>query len=77
MAIGCLKAVPTAFYFRGDELLLILHDNTESGNAYKVRLLLSQLGTLFETIQYDVTKGETRTPDYLANINDNGRIPVL
>jgi glutathione S-transferase len=57
--------------------MLILHDNTESGNAYKVRLLLSQLGTSFETVQYDVTKGETRTPEFLANINENGRIPVL
>jgi glutathione S-transferase len=57
--------------------MLILHDNTESGNAYKVRLLLAQLGTPFETVQYDVTKGETRTPDFLSNISRTGRIPVL
>ncbi len=57
--------------------MLVLHDNIESGNAYKVRLLLSQLGTSFETIQYDVTKAETRTEQFLTNINDNGRIPVL
>lgn len=57
--------------------MLILHDNTESGNAYKVRLLLSQLGIDFTTVQYDVTKGETRTAEYLANINENGRIPVI
>lgn len=57
--------------------MLILHDNIESGNAYKVRLLLSQLGLPFKTIQYDVTKGETRTAEYLAHINKNGRIPVV
>ena len=57
--------------------MLTLHDNTASGNAYKVRLLLSLLGRPFQTIEYDVTTGETRTPDYLANINPNGRIPVL
>ena len=57
--------------------MLTLHDNTASGNAYKVRLLLSLLGRPFRTIEYDVTTGETRTPDYLANINPNGRIPVL
>ncbi len=57
--------------------MLILHDNTASGNAYKVRLLLHQLGLDFRTIQYDVTTGETRTPAYLAEISDIGRIPVL
>ena len=57
--------------------MLILHDNIESGNAYKIRLLLTLLGIDFKTIQYDVTKGETRTDDFLNNINKNGRIPVL
>ena len=53
-----------------------LHDNMSSGNAYKVRLLLSQLGIPFERIEYDVDKAETRTEEFLA-INPNGRIPVL
>ena len=57
--------------------MLILHDNIESGNAYKVRLLLSLLGHEFKTIQYDVVNGATRTEEYLASINKNGRIPVL
>ncbi|MCP5382444.1 MAG: glutathione S-transferase family protein [Kordiimonadaceae bacterium] len=57
--------------------MLILHDNTESGNAYKIRLLLSFLQIEFKTIQYDVVNGETRTKDFLTNINKNGRIPVL
>lgn len=57
--------------------MLIVHDNTESGNAYKVRLILSLIGKDYKTIQYDVVKGETRTEEYLTNINSNGRIPVL
>jgi glutathione S-transferase len=61
----------------GQQKMLILHDNTQSGNAYKVRLLLSQLDKNFKSIQYDVTKGETRTDEYLSKINKNGRIPVL
>lgn len=57
--------------------MLILHDNMESGNAYKARLLLSFLNIPFKTIHYDVVSGATRMPEYLANINSNGRIPVL
>ncbi len=56
--------------------MLILHDNLGSGNAYKVRLLLSHLERPFARIDYDVTKGETRTPEFLA-LNPDGRIPLL
>ncbi len=38
---------------------------------------MSLLDIDFKTIQYNVVKGETRTKEYLANINKNGRIPVL
>jgi glutathione S-transferase len=54
-----------------------LHDYLSSGNGYKVRLLLTQLGIPFERIEYDITRGETRTPEFLENVNANGRIPVL
>ena len=56
--------------------MLTLHDNLGSGNAYKVRLILSHLNRPFHRIEYDVTKGETRTPAYLA-LNPNGRVPAL
>jgi glutathione S-transferase len=56
---------------------VILHDNLSSGNGYKVRLLLAQLGLPFERIEYDIDRGETRTPEFLERINPNGRIPVL
>jgi glutathione S-transferase len=53
-----------------------LHNNMSSGNAYKVRLLLAQLGIPFELVEYDIDRAETRTPDFLAK-NPNGRIPLL
>ncbi len=56
--------------------MLKLHDYLDSGNGYKVRLTLAHLGRPFELIKYDITRGETRTPEFLK-INPNGRIPVL
>jgi glutathione S-transferase len=53
-----------------------LHDNLSSGNGYKVRLLLAQLGIPYERIEYDIDRGETRTPHFLEK-NPNGRVPVL
>src|SRR5437867_12388958 len=53
-----------------------LYDYLPSGNGYKVRLLLAQLGHRFTLIEKDIAKGATRTPEFLA-INPNGRIPVL
>jgi glutathione S-transferase len=57
--------------------MLRLHDSASSGNAYKVRLLLTQLGLPFERIEYDIDQGATRTPAFLATKNANGRVPVL
>ena len=54
-----------------------LHDYLPSGNGYKVRLLLTQLGVPFQRIEYDITRGQTRTPEFLENVNANGRVPVL
>ena len=56
--------------------MLRLHDYHESGNGYKVRLLLHQLGIPFERVERDILKGETRTPEFLA-LNANGKIPTL
>ncbi len=53
-----------------------LYDFHSSGNAYKVRLLLTQLGIPFERVEVDILKGGTRTPEFLAK-NPNGRIPLL
>ena len=56
--------------------MLRLYDYADSGNGYKVRLLLAQLGRPYELVELDVPKGESRTPAFLAK-NPNGRIPVL
>ena len=56
--------------------MLRLYDFHESGNGYKVRLLLSQLELPYERVELDILKGETRRPDFLGK-NPNGRIPVL
>ena len=56
--------------------MLRLHDNLTSGNGFKVRLLLAQLGLPYQRIEYDIDRRETRTPEFLRK-NPNGRIPVL
>ncbi len=56
---------------------LILHEYAASGNCYKVRLTAALLGLPLERREYDIMKGETRTPAFLAQVNANGRIPVL
>jgi glutathione S-transferase len=53
-----------------------LYDNAISGNTYKCRLLIAQLGIDCERVEVDIMKGESRTPDYLAK-NPNGRVPLL
>jgi glutathione S-transferase len=54
-----------------------LHDNLSSGNGYKPRLLLAQLGIPLERVEYDIDETETRTPEFLEKVNMNGRVPVL
>src|ERR1044071_2850962 len=56
---------------------LILHEYSASGNCYKVRLTAAHAGVPLERREYDIMKGETRTPEFLANVSANGRIPVL
>ena len=53
-----------------------LYDYLDSGNGYKVRLLLSQLGQRYRWEDLDIFQGATRTPEFLAK-NPNGRIPTL
>jgi glutathione S-transferase len=56
---------------------MILHDNLYSGNGYKVRLPLAQLGLPFERIEYEIGHGETRTLEFPESIDPNGHIAVL
>jgi glutathione S-transferase len=56
---------------------LVLHEYSASGNCYKVRLTAALVGRRLERREYDIMKSETRTPEFLQQVNANGRIPVL
>jgi glutathione S-transferase len=53
-----------------------LYDYLDSGNGFKVRLLLAQLGMKYRWTHIDIDQGLTRTPEFLRK-NPNGRIPTL
>jgi glutathione S-transferase len=55
----------------------VLHEYSLSGNCYKIRLTAALAGVPIERREYDLMKGETRTPQFLANVSANGRVPVL
>ncbi len=54
-----------------------LHTAPMSGNGYKIRLLLGLLGTECEVVDYDTKGGATHAPEFLANVNPDGKVPVL
>jgi len=56
--------------------MIRLYDYLPSGNAYKVRLLLTHLERPFERVDRDIIKGETRTEEFLRKF-PNGRIPAV
>lgn len=56
--------------------MLTLHDNMDSGNGYKMRLLLHKLAVPYARVELDIDRGETRTAQFLVK-NPNGRIPTL
>ncbi|KUJ85523.1 glutathione S-transferase [Ruegeria marisrubri] len=49
----------------------------ESGNSYKAALALELSGLEWEPVFVDFFNGETRTPEYRANVNEMGEAPVL
>jgi len=56
--------------------MLTLYSNQGSGNCYKVRLLLHQLGYDLDIKEVDVVGGECQSPEFKA-INPAAKIPVL
>jgi glutathione S-transferase len=56
--------------------MITVYGYSVSGNCHKLRLLLEQLGHEYRWVEVDSSKGETRTPEYLAK-NPNGRVPML
>ncbi|WP_374378122.1 glutathione S-transferase family protein [Dongia sp.] len=56
--------------------MITLYDSAISGNAYKVRLILSHLGIPVRRIEMNVDDGSTRRPDFLK-VNRNGKVPAV
>jgi glutathione S-transferase len=56
--------------------MIKLHQFHASGNCYKVRLLLHQLGIPFEAVETDIMAGATRTPEFKAK-NSIARVPTV
>ena len=62
---GCLDAV------------LTLYDYLDSGNGYKIRLLLALLNHPYRWVELDIMTGATRVPEFLATLRRNGKRLVL
>lgn len=54
-----------------------LHYVPESGNSYKLALMLALSGQPWEPVWTDFFGGQTRTPEWRAAANEMGEIPVL
>src|ERR1700743_3909323 len=54
-----------------------LHYFPESGNSYKLALMLTLCGQTFEPVWTDFAGGVTRTAEWRASVNPMGEIPVL
>jgi glutathione S-transferase len=55
---------------------MLLYDSPVSGNCYKVRLLLAQLGIPYERHTVDVADRSNR-PELLGELNPSLRVPTL
>ena len=53
-----------------------VYGDIQSGNCYKVKLLMNHLELAHEWVEVDILQGVTRTEEFLAK-NPNGKIPVL
>jgi glutathione S-transferase len=56
--------------------MITVYGFSPSGNCHKVKLLLEQIDRPYRWVETDSSRGETRTPAYLAK-NPNGRVPII
>ncbi|MGA2127167.1 MAG: glutathione S-transferase family protein [Xanthobacteraceae bacterium] len=56
--------------------MITLFQQSDSGNCYKVRLVLTHLGRPFRTVEVSSLDGSTRKPDFLAR-NRIGKVPTV
>ena len=45
---------------------LVLHEYSQSGDCYKIRLTPALLSVPIERREYDIQKGQTGTPQFLS-----------
>ena len=57
-------------------MMITLYQQHDSGNCYKVRLVLTHLRLSFQTIAVSSVDGSTRRPDFLAK-NPIGKVPTV
>ncbi len=53
-----------------------LYEMADSGNCYKVRLLLGQLDIAYQRLPTNILQGASRTDAFLM-LNPNGKVPLL
>jgi glutathione S-transferase len=53
-----------------------LHYFPESGNSYKIALMLTLCGQPWEPVWTDFLGGQTRSPEWRATVNEMGEIPA-
>lgn len=56
--------------------MLTLYGNLESGNVYKVRLAMAQLGMAHRRVEVNQVRGEPMSPAFRA-INPAGKVPAV
>jgi len=56
--------------------MFTVYGMADSGNCYKVKLALEQLGLPYRWVEVDAGRGETRTAAFLG-MNPNGKVPTL
>jgi glutathione S-transferase len=56
--------------------MLKVYGMSSSGNCFKIKLLLEQLGKPYVWEEIDIMQGSTRTKEFLA-MNPNGKVPTL
>jgi glutathione S-transferase len=57
-------------------MMFKVYGMSSSGNCYKIKLLLEQLGKSYAWEEVDIMQGSTRTNEFLA-MNPNGKVPTL
>jgi glutathione S-transferase len=54
-----------------------LYCMAQSGNAYRVALMLNLIGADWKPVWIDFFNGATRTPEFRAEVDEMGEVPVL